>query len=121
MANGAKNRFKNLGRAIGRDIELHSLNVPEELREEYLLSVFSELGRISLQTRKKGEPPLMGVYELEGLDPDELDYRRSSSDMAAYVKELLHGQYTIINKSNTLRGIYAHFDMTAPFDEKSQE
>ncbi len=119
--NQAKDRLKRSGWAIGAKLEQEFLAIPESRRSSYKEEFFRELGKISIATRKEGEPPLVGVYELADLDLSNLDLPNSPTNSAKATKEAIHPYYTAPNKMNFLRGLYGYFGMTAPFDEKPPE
>ena len=101
-----KGRSRDTGEFIGLWVETTLLLVPEDERPGWKERFFRELGDVCLKTRKKGEPPLIDVNELEGYDVNEVDLVAEPEALARLVKELSHFAYNAYTKKRILTAVH---------------
>ena len=119
-----KGRARKLGEALGVIIDVVVSQVPESERLLYKERVFRELGRVCLAPRKKDEPPLQGVNELEGINIEDMDLLNHPENLAKTIKEAAQLGYNWRTKKNILLGVHDYFDTEPVFtnviDDKDQ-
>jgi hypothetical protein len=114
-----KGRAANLGESMGAVLELTFLAIPEDIRAQYKEEFFKQLGTISLVPRKKGDPPLRDVEELEGLEVEELDLPNNPANLARVIKEDRHFDYNVPTKRRIMLGIFRHCGVEPPDNIKN--
>jgi len=101
-----KGRFKNLGEFFGLWVETTRLLVPEAEQKLWTERFFRELGDVCLRTRKKGEPPLVRVNELEGIDVHNTNLVEQPEVLAKIIKEASQIAFNAHSKRRLLTGVH---------------